>query len=328
MKNISVSLHPVDNSNWLACASLQLPEEQAGQLASNLATIAESKFETHVVLRAICRKDKVVGMLAWCQEIDEPTPEVYWLFRIMVAFDEQGKGIGRQAVELACAEMRRRGATRLRTMHRPGNHVANRLYTSLGFKTIGSLEDGDLLLEKSVNTPCRASHSDPGEHSGSRASAKEPGTKGAQPLLRPARPDDCAAWADMRAQLWPEAAENHLVAIRAFFANESIDVVECFLLETETGELVGFIELNLRNVAEGSCSAKVPYVEGWFVRAGHRGRGCGKALMAKAESWALEQGCHELASDTELHDTHSQALHARLGFEETERLVCYLKRLT
>lgn len=71
----------------------------------------------------------------------------------------------------------------------------------------------------------------------------------------------------------------------------------------------------------------MPYLEAWFVDAAWRGWGIGGALMARAEAWAREQGFDELASDTEIDNHASIALHRRLGFAETERVVCFLKRL-
>ena len=71
----------------------------------------------------------------------------------------------------------------------------------------------------------------------------------------------------------------------------------------------------------------MPYVEGWFVRDAFRNRGLGTALMQRAEEWARALGHAELASDAELDNAQSIAVHKRLGFEETERVVCFLKRL-
>jgi diamine N-acetyltransferase len=143
----AVTLQEVTRENWADCAAITLPPDQASQVASNLATIAESKFQTHYRLRAICVDSGVVGMLAYCQEIDEPTPEVYWLFRIIIDPAHQMKGIGRQAITLACEEMTLAGARMIRTMHRPDNVAAHALYARLGFTEIGRLDDGDVLLE-------------------------------------------------------------------------------------------------------------------------------------------------------------------------------------
>jgi len=90
---------------------------------------------------------------------------------------------------------------------------------------------------------------------------------------------------------------------------------------------VGFIELSIRPHAEGCTSDRVAFVEGWFVEAGHRGRGVGAALMAAAEEWARARQCTELASDTQTFNEESIAAHNALGFEEVERLVCFRKSL-
>jgi diamine N-acetyltransferase len=153
--NKTITLVPVSKHNWQECAFLELPPSQSHLLASNLLTIAESKFEPHYILHAIQRDQKVVGMLAYCQEIDEPTPDVYWLFRIMIAAKHQGNGHGRAAAHLAIEKMVAVGARTIRTMHRPDNEVAARLYRSLGFIERGYLDDGDILLELTVEEGSR-----------------------------------------------------------------------------------------------------------------------------------------------------------------------------
>ena len=49
--------------------------------------------------------------------------------------------------------------------------------------------------------------------------------------------------------------------------------------------------------------------------------------MAHAERWARALGYSELASDAEIDNTVSIAAHRALGFEETDRIVCFLKKL-
>ena len=89
----------------------------------------------------------------------------------------------------------------------------------------------------------------------------------------------------------------------------------------------GFLELNVRNYAEGSRANRVPYIEGWFVTADLRGRGHGKQLIETAEQWALKNGYNELASDAELENEASIAAHKALGFTEVDRVVCFIKQL-
>lgn len=144
--------------------------------------------------------------------------------------------------------------------------------------------------------------------------------------IRRASKNDRPHWARMRNTLWPDSIDVHTVEIENYFSNKSNDVQECFLIDE--GEVpVGFIELNIRNYAEGSTSSQIPYVEGWFVDKSHRGRGFGKALMSRAETWATESGYSELASDAEIKNTASIAAHTKLGFQEVDRVVCFLKKL-
>lgn len=145
--------------------------------------------------------------------------------------------------------------------------------------------------------------------------------------VRRAEPPDRASWLRMRSALWPHAAAEHAGAIDAFFAGKAPDLDEVLVCEHEDQAVIGFIELRIRTYAEGSDATAVPFVEGWFVDEDRRGRGVGAALVAGAEAWARELGFTELASDAEIDNTASIAAHLALGFAETDRVVCFLKKL-
>ena len=146
--------------------------------------------------------------------------------------------------------------------------------------------------------------------------------------IREVLPDDIQAWCRMRTKLWPDATDQHLAEIKEFFSANSNHIVQVYIAATTTGHLVGFIELNLRDIVEGASSARVPYVEGWFIDKEYRAAGLGQRLMQQAENWAKALGYNELASDTETDNTDSIDIHKHLGFEETARVVCLLKKLT
>ena len=134
-------------------------------------------------------------------------------------------------------------------------------------------------------------------------------------------------WARMRNSLWPDSIAGHLNEIERYFAQGEIHGEKVFVLARDNGKLGGFIELKVRNYAEGSQSAQVPYVEGWYVDRDLRGCGYGRQLIEIAEIWALENGFKELASDAELNNVASITAHKALGFQEVERIVCFLKKL-
>lgn len=60
-----VRLQDVTAQNWRAVVSLKLADEQRSLLASNLYSIAQSKFDEAAVPRAICAGDEVVGFLMY-----------------------------------------------------------------------------------------------------------------------------------------------------------------------------------------------------------------------------------------------------------------------
>ena len=92
-------------------------------------------------------------------------------------------------------------------------------------------------------------------------------------------------------------------------------------------ECVGFLEVWLREYAEGASSSPVGYLEGWFVEPEFRCKGIGRSLVLAGEEWARQAGCTEMASDSEVDNVGSIRAHQRLGYREVERIVCFLKAL-
>ncbi len=130
----------------------------------------------------------------------------------------------------------------------------------------------------------------------------------------------------MREDLWPASHEDHAREIDAYLDGTSNIIDQAFVCDQD-GRAIAFVELRLRDYAEGSDALVVPYVEGWYVAPQCRGLGIGRALIERAEKWAREGGFRELASDAELDNTHSIRAHRALGFDEVERVVCFIKRL-
>ena len=91
--------------------------------------------------------------------------------------------------------------------------------------------------------------------------------------------------------------------------------------------LGGFLEAGTRKYAEGCDTSPVGYIEGWYVDEDLRGKGIGKALVKAAEDWTRLQGLTEMASDTWLDNEVSIQAHLKMGYEETERLVHFAKKL-
>jgi aminoglycoside 6'-N-acetyltransferase I len=143
--------------------------------------------------------------------------------------------------------------------------------------------------------------------------------------IRPVQPTDHAEWLRMRLTLWGGTAEEHTHDIDAYFATPQSG--STFALESTGGGLCGFIEVSLRNYAEGCTTSPVAYIEGWYVDEHCRRRTLGTRLVQAAEAWARNHGLKEIASDTQIDNTVSLQAHTRLGYEEVERIVCFRKAL-
>jgi aminoglycoside 6'-N-acetyltransferase I len=145
--------------------------------------------------------------------------------------------------------------------------------------------------------------------------------------IRPAQPTDKADWQRMRTALWPDTDDEHAAEIDEFFAGRLHEPLTVLLARDDANAALGFIELNIRNYAEGCLTNRIGYVEGWYVEPHARRRGIGRALFAAAEEWARAQGCTEMASDTEIDNDVSFAAHLALGYEESDRIICFKKEL-
>jgi len=129
----------------------------------------------------------------------------------------------------------------------------------------------------------------------------------------------------MRLLLWPYGtAEGFSSDMDSLLADPLTPV---FVTARPGGGLGGFLEAGTRKYAEGGESSPVGYIEGWYVDEDLRGQGIGAALVEAAEDWARSQGLTEMASDTWLENDVSIQAHLKMGYEEAERLVHFVKRL-
>ena len=144
--------------------------------------------------------------------------------------------------------------------------------------------------------------------------------------VRPFRENDLSEWLRLRKLLWDASGEEEHKA-------EMLDIVEhsdsqlVIVADTNNGKLAGFLEASIRPFVEDCHSDHVGYLEGWYVEPEYRRQGVGRRLVEAAEKWAKSKGCMEMASDAEVGNESSVEAHARLGYDETSRLVHMRKDL-
>jgi aminoglycoside 6'-N-acetyltransferase I len=146
-------------------------------------------------------------------------------------------------------------------------------------------------------------------------------------MLTACRTIDQPGWLTLRQMLWPEGTrEEHLAEMASFLAERKRFAQ--FIDYDAAGAPLGFIEIALRtDYVNGTDSSPVAFLEGIYVVPEARKTGVARRLVAEAEHWAKFMGCKEFASDAPLDNTSSHAMHAALGFVETERVVYFKKNL-
>lgn len=143
--------------------------------------------------------------------------------------------------------------------------------------------------------------------------------------VEPIAPRDIPDWLRLRRALWPEdGGDGHARELPTMLADPARFTQ--FLARVD-GEAVGLAEASVRHDhVNGTSSSPVAFLEGLYVVPAHRRRGVARRLVAAAADWARSRGLAELASDAPVGNAASLAMHARLGFTETERVVYFVTR--
>ena len=139
--------------------------------------------------------------------------------------------------------------------------------------------------------------------------------------IRTAQAGDTAEWTRLRLALWDDVSHEGAAAeVDRYLAGyPAPTLMAAFVCVRPEGGLCGMVEVAIHESAPGCATENVGYLEAWYVDPDWRGRGVGRALVARAEAWALAAGCREMASDTTPSYPVSPQAHAALGYEEVER---------
>ena len=144
-------------------------------------------------------------------------------------------------------------------------------------------------------------------------------------MITMARKADQDVMGVLMAKLWPEHSPEGM-AREAAALMEKTDAA--FFLKWEEDKAVGFAQCQLRHdYVEGCRSSPVGYLEGIYVEETHRLRGIARELLNACENWVKEKGCREFASDCTLDNAQSHNFHMHAGFEEANRIICFVKRV-
>lgn len=121
--------------------------------------------------------------------------------------------------------------------------------------------------------------------------------------------------------LWPDNEYNELY-------EETKNLKDYFHGALINNKLVGFIQIALRSeYVNGTSTSPVGFIEGIYIKEDYRKQGIARKLFEFAFTLVKEKGCSEIASDALIDNLDSQNFHEKMGFEETERVVYFSKKL-
>jgi aminoglycoside 6'-N-acetyltransferase I len=146
-----------------------------------------------------------------------------------------------------------------------------------------------------------------------------------QPHIEKCGADSLPHWVTLRFALWPEEDK----AVMAAEAPAILADPDRLVLVARAGDTItGFAEAAIRRDYVNGCeTSPVAFLEGIHVAPEHRRRGIARALIKGVEEWAHQKGLKEMASDALEENSRSHAMHAALGFDQTERVIFFRKSL-
>lgn len=142
---MAVTLREITRENWRECARMRVAPTQVNFVASNLYSLAQSKYESECVPLAVYDDEQMVGFVMYRPE-DHGLAKIWFIERLMIGEGHQRKGYGRAAMIALIAHLRsQKGYNAILISFVPENTAAKKLYNDLGFKDTGEIEDGELV---------------------------------------------------------------------------------------------------------------------------------------------------------------------------------------
>lgn len=136
----------------VAANSLTLKPGQEQFVAPTSYALAESYFNPSTEWpRVVLENDKVVGFIRGHFDSESDQPEfTSCIWRIVVAADAQGKGVGRFAIEALAKEAKSRGYFKLTVLWEMGDKGPGEFFHKIGFTDIGTSRYGETIGELSI----------------------------------------------------------------------------------------------------------------------------------------------------------------------------------
>jgi diamine N-acetyltransferase len=143
------TLEELSAATIVAANTLTLKPGQEQFVAPTSYALAESYFNPATEWpRVVIEDGKVVGFIRGHFDPESDQPEFKsCIWRITVAADKQGKGIGRFAIQALAAEAKSRGFSTLTVLWEGGDAGPGEFFRRIGFTEIGTSRFGEVIGE-------------------------------------------------------------------------------------------------------------------------------------------------------------------------------------
>ncbi len=130
-----ISLREITVDNWMDAMKLKVDVEQERFVASNAASIAQSKFHDFLECYGIYYEDTMIGFTAFGIN---PEDDNVWIARYMIDYRYQGNGYGKAGLHILLEFMiREYDCSEVFLDVGEDNTIAKRMYTNAGFSKTG-----------------------------------------------------------------------------------------------------------------------------------------------------------------------------------------------
>jgi diamine N-acetyltransferase len=147
---MNVSLREITPENFAKVINLDVAEDQKLFVAPNVKSIAQAYIYPDSVPLAIYNGDELVGFVMYGYDPDE---DKYYLGRLMIDAQHQGKGYGRAAALEVIRRMREiEDCQAIHLSFVPENTGAEKLYSSIGFQRTGKLNGDEIVMRFDIET--------------------------------------------------------------------------------------------------------------------------------------------------------------------------------
>ena len=138
-----VELREVTKATVRVICRLEVAPSQTQFVAANAISFAEALFEPKAWYRAVYADGEPVGFLMLSLNTEKPE---YYLWRLMIAADFQGRGYGRAAMAHIVDHVRSLpNARELLVSWVPADGGPEAFYVGLGFEPTGEIHEGEVV---------------------------------------------------------------------------------------------------------------------------------------------------------------------------------------